>query len=978
MLSDSLYSKESHFILELIQNAEDNQYEQGVEPTVKFVLSRRDPTNPSNTEGALYVFNNEVGFAEKNVRAICDIGNSTKKYEKSKGYIGEKGIGFKSVFVCSKTPYISSRDFHFYLSEEEDPEAGFGYIIPYWDKHCIASKNCPPGYQTSLLLPLKPGQRKMVRESLLSLAPETILFLTKLQGLEIELENAAGGSEMRTFALAKDENNANLVTLTTNCSVSYNAGALERRSEVRTDFWIGSKEFAVPFHVTEEKRAGIESRVVSVALPLKSSQPGHAEELCGRVFAFLPTEENSNLPFMVNADFFLTASRESVQCQHPWNEWLRDCIAPCLEENFLALLSQQGGSRQPNTMAYSFIPEHTAQPRFFQGVASDIYRRLARHKCVLSDVNTLELPSAVRIAPQKWLNLSIPGSVLHMAPELLEYRRRLGRLGVGPMKKVHFLQCLADVRFEQKVAKLRTPHQYFFELYEFLANYGRDLFDDDLFQKAELKQMKLLLCKGTAGPAPVIRQFQVGRPVFFPSEDVSSIQQKLGVDLEISTPICMLTKILYQKLCERPSLLSWVCENLEVQHLNVGSYALQISMECGDDVKDRKMLLELTAFISKKFAQFQDFEKQEVRANWPVVVSNGRPNDARVLHRRGKDLRLVLPEATCAEGWPLLFDRGERSGMHILADEYKCQDFDDEMRAYVLSFLRELGATAHPEKVQEKKEWSGTSFGWAPSSSSGGKEALDLSPTACAWLDSQPEQDIVGTDPNKKYFLTDFRAWRWLRAAKENPPAADDVAAVEALRRRGAALLAWLESKVKSKEGIGHNGYHLKLENAGLVFYWRPERGAGSKGQHKRMDRSFPSDFQHWLEAAPWVPTRAGGLARPRDCFADTQQASRALCSVAGSAYSVPDMHVLADSAGLGARLTARRTVRPPVPDWRAWRTVRPPCLHCAWRTVGLRTGIPRGGRWASVPDTWRTVRPPYLTGAWRTMRPPIAHDLHV
>jgi HSP90 family molecular chaperone len=42
------------------------------------------------------VNNNESGFTESNIRALCDIGNSTKA--STAGYIGQKGIGFKSVF----------------------------------------------------------------------------------------------------------------------------------------------------------------------------------------------------------------------------------------------------------------------------------------------------------------------------------------------------------------------------------------------------------------------------------------------------------------------------------------------------------------------------------------------------------------------------------------------------------------------------------------------------------------------------------------------------------------------------------------------------------------------------------------------------------------------------------------------------------------------------------------------------------------
>ena len=48
LLSDALYSKDVHFLLELIQNAEDNSYAAGVTPSLSFVLAARDPTDPSN------------------------------------------------------------------------------------------------------------------------------------------------------------------------------------------------------------------------------------------------------------------------------------------------------------------------------------------------------------------------------------------------------------------------------------------------------------------------------------------------------------------------------------------------------------------------------------------------------------------------------------------------------------------------------------------------------------------------------------------------------------------------------------------------------------------------------------------------------------------------------------------------------------------------------------------------------------------
>ena len=128
-LSLELYSKDSHFVLELIQNADDNAYPQQLPrhsdsedvlgiPSLKFIIHKN----------VIIVLNNEVGFSEKNVRAICDIGRSTKSACRS-GYIGQKGIGFKSVFRITNTPAIHSNGFHIRFDATSDP---IGFILPHW------------------------------------------------------------------------------------------------------------------------------------------------------------------------------------------------------------------------------------------------------------------------------------------------------------------------------------------------------------------------------------------------------------------------------------------------------------------------------------------------------------------------------------------------------------------------------------------------------------------------------------------------------------------------------------------------------------------------------------------------------------------------------------------------------------------------------------------------------------------------------
>lgn len=80
-LSTELYSRDTHFVLELVQNADDNSYPEEDSgagfPSLVFVLER----------DKIVVLNNEVGFMEKNIRALCDVGRSTKGAHRY-GYIG--------------------------------------------------------------------------------------------------------------------------------------------------------------------------------------------------------------------------------------------------------------------------------------------------------------------------------------------------------------------------------------------------------------------------------------------------------------------------------------------------------------------------------------------------------------------------------------------------------------------------------------------------------------------------------------------------------------------------------------------------------------------------------------------------------------------------------------------------------------------------------------------------------------------------
>lgn len=82
-----------------LQNADDNSYPAGSVPALEFLL----------LPDAVAALNNEAGFSAADIAALCDVGASTK-VAKAGGYIGYKGIGFKSVFkvgACASSLLLS-------------------------------------------------------------------------------------------------------------------------------------------------------------------------------------------------------------------------------------------------------------------------------------------------------------------------------------------------------------------------------------------------------------------------------------------------------------------------------------------------------------------------------------------------------------------------------------------------------------------------------------------------------------------------------------------------------------------------------------------------------------------------------------------------------------------------------------------------------------------------------------------------------
>ncbi|QWD96258.1 DUF3883 domain-containing protein [Polynucleobacter sp. MG-6-Vaara-E2] len=371
LLSTGLYNDQGHFVLEVIQNADDNQYDPKIIPKLEFHI----------TPNSLRLVNNELGFREENVSALCTTGKSSKS--KNRGFIGEKGIGFKSVFAVSDAPEIHSNGFHFRFNRL-DPENLLGYIVPEWHE--------PSGevgkHETTIILPAKTGYQ-FNNETFKAFDPRLLLFLSKLKEIKIEQSE----NKLIYLRLDRDEH-------TTLTSRTFLGGVSK---EEKNNYLRVSKLIDVS-GVSEESRVEISSSEIVLAFSLKEN--GEAKVTNDEnVFAYLPIR-NFGFKFIIQADFILSASRQDINTSSAWNTYLKDQIADIFSTEVLARFK----ASEPLTYSYlSFLSDfdRIVDP-FFKDLPMAILEKLSNVESLPVQGGGWKKPRDIRIAPPEFQNLFPP------------------------------------------------------------------------------------------------------------------------------------------------------------------------------------------------------------------------------------------------------------------------------------------------------------------------------------------------------------------------------------------------------------------------------------------------------------------------------------------------------------------------------------------------------------------------------------------
>ncbi|KAI9658631.1 MAG: hypothetical protein M1821_002191, partial [Bathelium mastoideum] len=371
LISDELYSTPTHFVLELIQNADDNQYNPDVTPTLVFLYL---------DSGYLWVGCNERGFTPEYVRAICRFHRSTKATaEGEKGSIGEKGIGFKSVFKIANTVWISSGPFKFRF----DRDAPLGMIAPKWDE--IPPVN-PLVNATTVICMKIPNQdgRMLVRRHLEQLEPELPLFLRNIRKIRVIFQKGKNVEESYSLTPVAARDVPWDVELVKENDVQGSKETLLRLVHVE------HHANSMPY---EKRREGIKRSKLQIEFPV--TEDGEPDLQIRPLYNYLPVR-TYGLPFIPNADFLLSANREDVEHGKTWNEAL-------LSETVELFVTSVHRFNQEAILKYTW-PQYTkglasTHGTVFEPLLPKIIHRLKAERILESQTGSFIFPTSLVHVP---------------------------------------------------------------------------------------------------------------------------------------------------------------------------------------------------------------------------------------------------------------------------------------------------------------------------------------------------------------------------------------------------------------------------------------------------------------------------------------------------------------------------------------------------------------------------------------------------
>ena len=328
IISKDIYTDNTRFIYELLQNADDASNKNGV------LDFRVDCVGDY-----LVVSHCGKAFTKDDIESICSIGDGTKIGDGEQ--TGFKGIGFKSVFAHSECVVIKSGGFCFKFDKQEAVVWN-----PVWgERKAWEQKRAAKGKDTRIKMPWQiiplntslPNELHNLFKHIGNYTVSTIIKCKDITSIKTEIENLFSTSQIILFLRSEKVSvsiNGTQEQLSITKRMNNGVITISKNGEVVSSWLMKTtKPFDVPANIRKkmeedsdhypEKLREATKTSMSFAVAIKDNNIVKIDAKQPNIFAFLPTTiTDYSFPFIVNANFITDAGRQNLHKDYVWNQWL--------------------------------------------------------------------------------------------------------------------------------------------------------------------------------------------------------------------------------------------------------------------------------------------------------------------------------------------------------------------------------------------------------------------------------------------------------------------------------------------------------------------------------------------------------------------------------------------------------------------------------------------------------------------------------
>lgn len=448
-LAAGLYDDRTHFIFELLQNAEDALGRRGDCHEPRKVAFALTPTH-------LRLSHFGKPFDEADVRSVCDIAESTK----NESSIGRFGLGFKSVYTVTDLPEIHSGDEDFAIED---------YVFPI-----RADRMTREADETQIILPLKPADTTAPQEitaGFQRLGPGALLFLRNIDEINWSVEGGASGFYLRNSPETLGPNVQRVTVI----------GQESGQAEVDQNWLVFHRDV---FSAGQQKVRRVEIAFSLVAEKDTPNRWAVQPLISSPLVVFFPTVVESHLGFLVQGPYLTTPSRDNIPPGNLWNRHLIEETANLLVEAMrwmrdntmldVSALRCLPLDREKFPESSRFAPMFNVVRQAFQDekllltsegnyVTAD-QAKLARAQDLRELFNPKQVAALFGLEVAAWLSGDI---TVDKEPEIRKYLMR--ELDIDEIRPERLVSSLTKPFLEAQ------PDEWVLRLYEFLSTQAKTL-----------------------------------------------------------------------------------------------------------------------------------------------------------------------------------------------------------------------------------------------------------------------------------------------------------------------------------------------------------------------------------------------------------------------------------------------------------------------------------------------------------------------